>query len=121
MPDRLAVAIFRCTQVLGRMRQAFGVLRRRADRGVDHRHHLFDLIHDLAADIVDAIGQARGREIGFVDLVDVEGSQRAVAADGLVDGLIERRIVAGRVCVPDFVVARVGGLTQRLDLAERNF
>ena len=40
-----------------------------ADRRIDHRHHLLDLVDDLAADIVDAVGEARGREVGLVDLV----------------------------------------------------
>ena len=46
--------------------------------------------------------------------------QRAVALERLVDGLVERRIVAGRVGVPDLVIARDSGLAQRLDLPERD-
>ena len=114
------VAVLGGAEALRRVREAFGVVRRRADRGVDHRHDLLDLVDDLAADIVDAVGEAGGREIGLVDLVDVGGGQRAVARERLVDGLIERRIVAGRVGVPDFVIARIGGLAQRLDLSERD-
>src|ERR1051326_588131 len=53
-----------------------------------------------------------------VDLVDVGGAQRAFASERFVDVLIERGVVAGGVGVPDFVIARVRRLAQRLDLAE---
>src|SRR6185312_3773015 len=52
-------------------------------------------------------------EVGF--------GQLAVARQRLVDDLVERRIVASRVDVPDFIVARHGGLPERFDLAKRNF
>ena len=50
----------------------------------------------------------------LVQLYGVRARQR------LVDDLVERGVVAGRVDVPDFVVAGDGGLAQRFDLAERN-
>jgi hypothetical protein len=114
------IAILRGPEALRRVRQALMIVGGRADRSVDHRHHLLDLVDDLAADVVEAGGQARGREIGLVDLVDIRRAQRAVARQCLVDGLIEWRIVARRIGVPDFVIARIGRLAQRLDLPERD-
>ena len=61
------------------------------------------------------------REIGFVDLFEIGFGQLAVARQRLVDDLVERRIVAGRVDVPDFVIARHCGLPKRFDLAQRDF
>src|ERR1700746_2562536 len=57
----------------------------------------------------------------IVDLVDVRRAQRAFAGERFVDVLIERGIIAGGVGVPDFVIAWIGRLAQRLDLAERDF
>src|SRR5262245_2478317 len=56
----------------------------------------------------------------LVDAVEIGIRQRALAGEHLVDMLIERRIVAGGVGVPDFIVARISRLAQRLDLAERD-
>ena len=61
-----------------------------------------------------------GRDVGGVDLLEIGVGQRAVLRQRLVDGLIERRVVAGRVGVPDLVIARRCRLAQRLDLAERD-
>ena len=47
--------------------------------------------------------------------------ERAFFLECLVDDLIERRIVTGRVVVPDFVVARRSELGQGADLTERDF
>src|SRR5262249_11427144 len=66
------------------------------------------------------VDDARGRYEGRVDLVDVGVGQRAADRQRFVDLLIELGVVAGRVIVPDLVEARRGGLTQRLDLAERD-
>src|SRR4029079_19174878 len=38
----------------------------------------------------------------------------------LVDLLVEGRLIAGRVGVPDLIIARGCGLAERLDLAERD-
>ena len=62
-----------------------------------------------------------GEMNGVVDLLEVGLGQLAVARQRLVDDLVERRVVAGRVGVPDLVIARLGGLPQRLDLAKRDF
>ena len=61
------------------------------------------------------------REIGFVDLFEIGFAQLAVARQRLVDDLVERGIVSGRVDVPDFIIAGDGGLPKRFDLAKRDF
>ena len=61
------------------------------------------------------------REIGFVDLFEIGLAQSAVARQRLVDDLVEGSIVSGRVDVPDFVIARDGGLPEGFDLAQRDF
>jgi hypothetical protein len=60
-------------------------------------------------------------KIGLVDLFEVSFAQLAAACQRLVDDLVEGGVVAGRVNVPDFVVAGDGGLPQRFDLPKRNF
>ena len=60
-------------------------------------------------------------EIGFVDLLEVGLGQFAVAGQRLVDDLVERRVVSGRVDIPDFIIAGDRGLPKRLDLAKRHF
>jgi hypothetical protein len=96
-------------------------MRRGANRAVDHRHDLLDLVDDSSADIVDAVGEAGRRKICVVDLIDIGAAQRPGARERFVDRLIERRIVAGRVGVPDLIISRVGRLAQGPDLAERDF
>ena len=101
--------------------EIFGIARRAAGGGADHRHHLLDLVHHLRADAIDALGEAAWRKIGFVDLLDVGVAQRAVARQHLVDHLVQRRIVAGRVGVPDLEMTRRSRLPQCSDLTESNF
>jgi hypothetical protein len=80
---------------------------------------LFDLVPDLVADIVDAVGQTQRRDMRLVDLVEILDRECAVAAEKIVDLAIELRMIAGCVGVPDLVVARVGRVAQRPDLTER--
>ena len=54
-------------------------------------------------------------------MVDVGFAERAVARQRFVDRLVERRIVAGRVGVPDFEMARRSRLPKRPDLTKSNF
>jgi hypothetical protein len=48
-----AVAVLRLIEPLRHFGEALGVARGRTLRGVDHRHDLLDLVHHLAAEIVD--------------------------------------------------------------------
>jgi hypothetical protein len=116
-----ALAIGGTGELLGRAGETLGVARGGADRRVDHRHDLLDLVDHLGADIVDAIGETARRDEGLVDLVEVGRRQGAVAAEHLVDALVQRRLVAGRVGVPDLIVARMRGLPQRFDLSDCDF
>ena len=100
--------------------EALGIAVGGAGGGVDHRHHLLDLVHHLAADIVDALGQPRRRADRSRRFVEVGVGERAVLLQRLVDLLVERGVVAGGVGVPDLVIARRCRLAQRLDLAERD-
>jgi hypothetical protein len=43
------------------MREAFGVVRRRAD-GASISHDLLDLVDDLAPTLLEPVGEAGGRE-----------------------------------------------------------
>src|SRR5580700_4537686 len=51
-------------------------------------------------------------------MVDVVFAERAVACQDVVDRLIQRRIIAGGIAVPDFEMARGSRLAQRLDLSK---
>ena len=73
-----AVAVLGVAELLGDAGEAFGVARRGADGGVDHRHDLLDLVHDARTDIVDPVGDAARRQIGVVDLLDVGIGEGAV-------------------------------------------
>ena len=100
--------------------QAVVVGRRHSQRVADQRHHVVDLADHACADLVDAVGGLDLGKIGLVDLFEVGFGQLAVARQRLVDDLVERRIVSGRVDVPDLVIAGNGGLPERFDLAERH-
>ena len=101
-----ALAVLGLAELGGHVGQAFGVAGGGAGGGVDHRHHLLDLALHLAADIVDALGQAHRRQVGFVDLLEIGVAQRAALFQRLVDLLVERGLIAGGVGVPDLVIAR---------------
>ena len=120
--DRLdLVAVAGDRELLGRAGQAVVVARRHAERVGDQRHHVVDFADHARADLVDAVGGLDLGKIGFVDLLEIGLGQLAVARQRLVDDLVERRIVSGRVDVPDFIIAGDGGLPERLDLAKRDF
>ncbi len=53
-----------------------------------------------------------GREETFVNGVDVGLRQLAVGLEELIDELIDGRVIARRVVIPDFVVSRTGRLFQ---------
>ena len=114
-------AVLGIAKLVGRVGQAFGVGAGRANGSVHHCHDLVDLVHHARADAVDLVAEAGGGNVGGVDLFEIGVGQRAVLRQRLIDHLVERRIVAGRVGVPDFVIARVSWLPQRLDLTQRNF
>jgi hypothetical protein len=101
----VAVGIGR--DILGSTSERLAVIAGGADGDVDHRHHLFDLTHDLAADGVDALAEAHGRQMRVVDALDLLVGERGLAGDEVVDGLVEVGIVAGRVGVPDLEIARM--------------
>lgn len=107
-------------QLLGRARQAGVVGAGHAERVAQDRHHVVDLADDARADLVDAVGRFDVGEIGVVDLLEIGFGQLAVARQRLVDDLVERSVVAGRVDVPDLVIAGDCGLLQRPDLTERH-
>jgi hypothetical protein len=100
--------------------EIFGVAGGAAGRGADHGHHLLDLAHHLRADPIDLVGEPVGRHVAFVDVIDVGFAERAVARQQVVDGLVQRRVVAGRVGVPDLEVTGRRRLAQRPDLAKGN-
>jgi hypothetical protein len=58
--------------------------------------------------------------MAFVNLLEVGLVERALLLQRLVDRAVERRIIAGRVIVPDFEIARRSRLRQGANLAERN-
>ena len=66
-----AFAVLGLAELLGGIGDVFGIMRSGAGGGVDHRHDLLDLAHDLVADLVDLFRQAGGGEIGLVDLLEV--------------------------------------------------
>ena len=115
-----ALAVLRLAELLGHVGETFGVAVGRAGGGIDHRHDLLDLVHHLAADIADAVGQACRSQIGFVDRLQVGIGEVAVRLQRLVDLLVEGRVVARRVGVPDLVIAGDRRLMQRLELAQRD-
>jgi hypothetical protein len=106
---------------LGRAGEAVVVVRRCREGVADQRHHVVDFADHAGADLVDTVRGLDLGKIGLVDLFEIGFGQLAVARQRLVDDLVERRIVSGRVDVPDFIVARDGGLPEGLDLAERDF
>jgi hypothetical protein len=115
------VAVLGVDQLVGDAVRALAVIARGARRGVDHRHNLVDFVHHPDADIVDLLAEPARRNVALIDVLEIGVGERAVLREQLVDGLVERRIVAGRIGVPDLVVARGRGLPQRLDLAKSNF
>ncbi len=115
------VAVFRTRQFLACTVQAGVVARRHAERLGDQRHHVVDLADHARADLVDAVGGLDVGQVGFVDLLEIGLAQPAVARQRLVDDLVEGGVVSGGVDVPDFIIARHGGLPKRLDLAQRDF
>jgi hypothetical protein len=56
--------------------------------------------------------------MGVADLVHVGIAQRAFLRQGIVDRLVEVRVVAGRVLVPDFEISRQSGLVEGTNLLE---
>ena len=108
-------------EFLGRAGQAGAVARRHSERLGDQRHHVVDFADHARADLVDAVAGLDLRKIGLVDLLEIGLGQLAVARQRLVDDLVEGRIVPGGVDVPDFIIARHGGLPQRLDLPQGDF
>ena len=111
------IAILGDGEFLARAVEARIVARRHAECVRDQRHHVVDLADHARADLVDAVGGFDLGKIGLVDLFEIGFGQLAVARQGLVDDLVERRIVAGGVDVPDFVIAGDGGLPKRFYLA----
>src|SRR5450631_1203470 len=53
-------------------------------------------------------------------VLEIGLGQLAVACQCLVDDLVERRIVSGRIHVPDLAIARDRCLPKRLDLSQRD-
>ncbi|MEY9807654.1 hypothetical protein ABIF30_007261 [Bradyrhizobium elkanii] len=92
-----------------------------AERVGDQLHDGVDLADDAGADLVDAVRGLDVRKVGFVDLLEIGFRELAAARQRLVDDLVERRVVSGRVDVPDFIVAGDGGLAKRADLAKCDF
>ena len=117
---RMPSAVLGVAELVAHDRKALVVGRCGTDRAVDHRHDLVDLVHHPVADLVELVGEACRREIGRVDALEIGIGQVAVLLQRFVDRLIQRRIVAGRVGVPDLIVARDRRLTQSLDLAQCN-
>jgi len=115
------LAVGRGAELLGHVGQARVMLGGGAHRRVDQCHHLIDLAADLGVDRSELVDEAGAGNEGRIDVVDVGIREGAGGRQPLVDLLIEMRIVAGRVVVPDLVHARGGGLAQRLDLTERDF
>ena len=115
-----ARAVGRGADARGHVGKALAVLVRRAGGVIDHRHDFFDLFHERRGGIVDLVGLPHRRKILVVDPVDVGLRQLAAGLDDVVDQLIDGRVMTGRVVVPDFKIARIGGLLQGLDLVERN-
>ena len=113
------VAVVGLRELLARGRQALRIAARRSRRGVDRRHDLLDLVEHARADGIDALAETGVGNVGVVDLVEIGFAQRAILRQRFVDLLIERLIVAGRVMIPDFKIARRGRLAQCLDLPER--
>ncbi len=113
-----AFAVLGALKACGRVGQARRVVGRRAGGGVDGVQNLFDLAEHARVDGVDAIGRPAGRDIGGVNLFEIGLAERAFLLERLIDQLVERRIIAGGVVVPDFEIARGGGLGERLDLAQ---
>src|SRR4029079_3002358 len=83
-------------------------------------HDLLDLLHKGGCCVVDLVGLPHRREILLVDAVDVRLRQLSAGLDDVVDQLVDGRMMTGGVVVPNLVVARIGGLLERLDLVERN-
>jgi len=71
---------------------------------------------DACAYLVDTFAGLDLGKIGVVDLLEIGFGKLAVARQRLVDNLVERRVVSGRVDIPDFIIARDGGLLEALDL-----
>ena len=115
------VAAFRIGKLFVRPAQAGVIAGRHAERIADQPHHVVDFADHPRTDLVDAVGGLDVGKIGLVDLLEIGLGQLAVARQRLVDDLVERRIVAGGVDVPDFIIAGDGGLPQRFDLAQRKF
>ena len=59
-------------------------------------------------------------EIGLVNLLEIGFGQLAAARQRLVDDLVERRVVARGIDVPDLVIAGNCRLPKRSDLTEGN-
>jgi hypothetical protein len=120
--DRLdLVAVARDREFLGGAGQAVIVARGHPESVGDQGHHVVDFADHTCADLVDAVGGLDLGKIGLVDLLEIGFGQLAVARQRFVDDLVERWIVTGGVDVPDFIIAGHGGLSERLDLAERDF
>ncbi len=75
----------------------------------------------IAADRLDALAEAHGRQMRVIDALEFVVGEWGLAGDEVVDGLVEAGIVAGRVGVPDLEIARMRAQLQRLDLIERCF
>jgi hypothetical protein len=108
-------------ELLRRAVEARLVTRRHSQRVGNQGHHVVDFADDARADLVDAVSGLDVGKIGFVDLFEIGLGQSAVARQRLVDDLVERGVVSGRVDVPDFIVAGDSGLPEGLDLAKRDF
>jgi hypothetical protein len=120
--DRLdLLAALRARQFLGRAVEARIVVRRHPERVGQEHHHVVDLADHARADLVDPVGSFDVGEVSVVDLLEIGFGRLAAARQGLVDDLVELRVIAGRVDVPDFVIAGDGGLAERSDLAKRDF
>ena len=80
-----------------------------------------EALSEFTPDLVDAVRGLDVRKVGFVDLLEIGFVELAAARQRLVDDLVERRVVSGRVDVPDLIIAGNGGLAKRADLAKRDF
>ena len=70
---------------------------------------------------LSVLEEAEPTDVGGIHLLEVGVGQRAVLRQCFIDGLIERRIVACRVSIPDIIIARRRRLAEYLDLPKCDF
>ena len=89
-----------------------------SERGPDHLHNRIDWVDRLRTDPADPVGQSRRRQIEIVDLTELRGRERPRSTQAAVNGLIEVRVVPGRLGVEDLTVSRDRGEAESLDLSK---